>query len=123
MRGYRASLLLRHFVKMLQVRMVSGEALTSIPVDEVHDVKGLKQRLTQLHGLPPRFRQRVFCHRENLEEAVRLDSPMDLDLVLLTLSDVSERQVEELAAAATQGSISEVGSFEPAYMIEQICRT
>ena len=39
---------------------------------------------------------------------------MDLDLVLLTFSDVSERQVEELAAAATQGSISEVGSFEPA---------
>ena len=38
---------------MLQLRMLSGEAVTSIPVEEIQDVKGLKQRLTDLHGLPP----------------------------------------------------------------------
>ena len=83
----------------------------------------MKLRLSHLHGLPPRFRQRVFYRGENLEEAVRLDSPTDLDLVVLTFSDVSEGQVETLAAAASQGSISEVGSVEPAYMLEQFCRT
>ncbi|CAE7876403.1 ANKRD50 [Symbiodinium sp. KB8] len=97
--------------KMLQVKMLSGEALTSIPVEEVHDVKGLKQHLTQLHGLPPRFRQRVFFHGEILEEDVKLDSSMNLDLVVLTFSDVSEGQAEKLAAAASQGSFSEVESM------------
>ena len=86
-------------------------------------MRGLKQHLTQLHGLPPRFRQRVLFLGESLEDAERLDSPMDLDVVLLTFADVSEGQVETLAAAASQGSISEVGSVEPAYMLEQFCRT
>ncbi|CAE6940098.1 Kidins220, partial [Symbiodinium sp. CCMP2456] len=92
---------------MLQVSMLSGETVTSIPVGKIDDVKGLKQHLTQLHGFPPRFRQRVFLHGELLEEAVKLDSPMTLDLVLLAFAGVSEKQVEELAAAAQQGSISE----------------
>ena len=91
--------------------MLSGEAVTSIPVEEVQDVKGLKQRLNQLHGLPPRFRQRILFHGETLEDTVMLNSPMNLDLVLLTFADVSQRQVEDLAYAAEQGSVSEVGSF------------
>ena len=69
---------------MLQLRMLTGDALTSIPVEEIHDVKGLKQRLTQPpHDLPPRFRQRVFLHGESLKDTVTLDSSMDLDIVLL----------------------------------------
>ena len=71
---------------MLQLKMLSGEVLTRIPVDEIQDVKGLKQRLTQLHGLPPRFRQRVLFHGESLNDTVTLDSPMDLDIVLLLSS-------------------------------------
>ena len=39
---------------------------------------------------------------------------MNLDLVGLTFSDVSEGQAEKLAAAASQGSFSEVGNLEPA---------
>ena len=74
---------------MLQLRMLTGDALTSIPVEEIHDVKGLKLRLNQRHGLPPRFRQRVLFHGEILEDAMTLDSPMNLDLVLLTFADVS----------------------------------
>ena len=97
---------------MLQVRMLSGEAVTSMPVAEIQDVKALKQRLTQLHGFPPRFRQRVLFHGENLTDDVTLDSPMYLDLLLLTFADVSQRQVDKLAAAALQGSLSEVGSLE-----------
>ena len=69
---------------MLQLKMLSGEVLTRIPVDEIQDVKGLKQRLTQPpHDLPPRFRQRVFLHGESLKDTVTLDSSMDLDIVLL----------------------------------------
>ena len=99
---------------MLHVRMLSGEAVTSIPVEdaeEILDVKGLKRHLTQLHGLPPRFRQRVLFHHSSLEDAVKLDSPMDLDLVLLPFADVSQEQVAELSAAAMRGSVSKVGKF------------
>ena len=100
------------FVKMLKLRMLSGEAVTSIPVEEVQDVKGLKQRLNQLHGLPTRFRQRILFRGETLKDTVMLNSPMNLDLVLLTFADVSQQQVEDLADAAEQGSVSEVGNVE-----------
>ena len=102
--------------------MLSGEAVASIPLEEiggVTDVKGLKQHLTQLHGFPPRFRQRVFFHGENLEEDVKLDSPMILDFVLVTFADVSDVQADELAVAALLGSVAEVGSFERARLHEQ----
>ena len=44
---------------MLHVRMLSGHEVASIPVEKVSSVRGVKQRLHQLHGLPPRFRQRL----------------------------------------------------------------
>ena len=56
--------------KMLQVRMLSGEMVTSIPVEEIHDVKSLKLRLNQLHGLPPRFRQRLLLSGVPLEDII-----------------------------------------------------
>ena len=101
---------------MLQIRMLSGEAVTSIPVEDVQDVKGLKRHLNRLHCLPPRFRQRILFRGETLKDTVRLDSAMNLDLVLLTFADVSQQQVEDLADAAEQGSVSEVGSFETVYL-------
>ena len=97
---------------MLRLRMLSGEAVTSIPVEEIHAVRALKQRLAQRHGLPPRFRQRVLFQAEILEDTVTLDSPMNLDLVLLPFANVSEGQMRDLAVAALQGSVSQVGRFE-----------
>ena len=94
---------------MLQVRLLSGEAVTSIPVEEICDVRSLKQLLTQLHGLPPRFRQRVLAHGKDLEDSATLDSPMDLRLVLLSFTDVPQSQVDDLTAIAQQGSMTEVG--------------
>ena len=41
-----------------------------------------------------------------------LDYPLDLELVLLTFADVSQSQMLDLEAAATQGSISQVGSLK-----------
>ena len=64
---------------MLRVRMLSGAEVTSVPLEELSDVRCLKQRLTHLHGFPPRFRQRLLLHGANLEDAAELDCPMSLD--------------------------------------------
>ena len=74
------------FRKMLQVWLLSGEAVASIPVEEICDVKDLKRRLHRLHGLPPRFRQRLLVDGKDVGDCVTLHSPMDLDLVLLLSS-------------------------------------
>ena len=100
---------------MLNLTMLSGQALARIAVGEVQDVKGLKQHLNQVYGLPSRFRQRVLFNGESLKDTVKLDSPMNLDLVLLTLADVSQKQVNYLAAAAMQGSVSQVGRLQAGF--------
>ena len=92
--------------------MISGEVVTSMDLDELHAVRDLKDRLNQRHGMPPRFRQRLLFHGKSLDDTTQLDSPMDLDLVLLTFADVTQSQVDELTAAATEGSINEVGSLK-----------
>ena len=76
---------------MLHINMLSGEELVKIPVDDSEDVRSLKLRLTQLQGLPPRFRQRLLLHGENLEDTAKLDCPTSLELVLLTFADVSSQ--------------------------------
>ena len=68
---------------------LSGEEVASIAAGEVSDVRSLKRRLSQLPGLPPRFRQRLLLDGRGLEDAVMLDSAMDLQLVLLPFADVS----------------------------------
>ena len=67
---------------MLQIRMLSGEAVTSIPVkNKIRDVRGVKQHLNRRHGLPPRFRQRVLLRDEIVDDSVILDSSVDLYVV------------------------------------------
>ena len=92
---------------MLRVAKLSGEEVASIEVEEVSDVRSLKQRLSQLHGLPPRFRQRLLLNGRQLEDAAELDSPTDLQLVLLPFAEVSQREVDEFRDAARRGSVSE----------------
>ena len=92
---------------MLQIRLLSGEEVASIPVDAPRSVRELKQRLHQLHGQPPRFRQRLLLQGASLSDDVKLDSPMDLDLVLLPFADASQAQVKELADAAEGGAAEE----------------
>ena len=65
---------------MLRVWWLSGQLAAFIPIEEMLDVRGLKQRLNQLHQLPPRFRQRVLFYGENLADAAMLTFPMDLTL-------------------------------------------
>ena len=60
-----------HLAKMLHINMLSGEELAKIPVEDSHDVRSLKQRLSQLVGLPPRFRRRLLLHGETLADTAK----------------------------------------------------
>ena len=100
---------------MLRIRMLSGAVLTSIAVEEVQDARSVKLHLHQMHGCPPRFRQRLFLHGEMLEDHVRLDNSMDLDLVLLTFVESSQERVDDLGSAAGDGRQPEVRNPETAH--------
>ena len=94
---------------MLHIRMISGEELTAIPVEEVSSVGDVKRRLQELHGLPRRFRQRLLLQgsNRNLDDADELHFPQDLELVVLSFSSPSPAQVDEIVAAARNGSVKE----------------
>ena len=94
---------------MLKIRMLSAEEM-SIPVAEILDVKALKRHLNQLRGFPLGCRQRFLLHGDKLGDAVELDPAMELDLVLLEFAEVSPARVDDLIAAAAQGSKAEVQS-------------
>ena len=82
--------------------------MASIPVEELTDVRSLKQQLNRVHGFPTRFRQRLLLGDKPLADSTLLDSPMDLALVVLMHSAASQAQLDELVAAAANGSPSEV---------------
>ncbi|OLQ12301.1 Kinase D-interacting substrate of 220 kDa [Symbiodinium microadriaticum] len=99
-------------VLMLNVWNLSGEMVTSIPVEELEKlgtVRGLKQHLHQLNGLA-RFRQRLLLHGETLEDTAMLHAPMDVHLVVLPFVDISPED-NALVAAASRGSMAEVESL------------
>ena len=96
---------------MLRIRMVSGEELATIPVEEVSSVRALKRRLQQLHGLPPMFRQRLLLQgsSKKLDDDDKVDLPMDLELVVLNLCSTSLAQADEFVAASKKGSVDKAG--------------
>ena len=58
------------FQRYAGIRMLlSGEAVVKIPLEEVVDVRALKQRLNMLHGLPNRFRQRLLFRGRPLDDS------------------------------------------------------
>ena len=96
---------------------MSGKELASIPAEKVDDVRALKLLLHSEHGLPARFRQRlVYLNSVSdgvLDDFVKLDSPMDLQLVLIPYVQSSQIDADKLTAAAAEGSLSEVGLSHP----------
>ena len=90
---------------MLRVRLLSGEELTSLPLTELSDVRALKQRLHQQHGLPPRFRQRLLQEGQSLDDSVKLDAPMDLQVVTVAFSDPSDEQKSEMCHAIEENFV------------------
>ena len=93
---------------MLRITLLSGEELASLPLTELSDVKALKQRLHQQHGLPPRFRQRLLHDGNPLDDDVQLDTEMDLQAVIAALNATSE-ECSELCEAAASGRVAQAG--------------
>ena len=95
---------------MLWIRRLSGEELTTaLEEDLLPDVRALKRRLNQLHGLPPRFRQRLLLHGKCLEDAATLHPGMELELILLAfIPNPSLDAVQEFTAAACAGDFDKV---------------
>ena len=93
---------------MLHIWKTSGNEQASLPVEELSDVRTLKQHLQKMHGLAPRFRQRLLFRGTDLPDDAKLESPMDVELVLLSFSDASREQVEKLTDAAKFGCIATV---------------
>ena len=80
-----------------------------MPLQEVSSIRDVKQRLHQLYGLPPRFRQRLILGGANLDDAASLDSPLDLELVVLSFSSPSDTEADDLPTAVRHGSVEQVG--------------
>ena len=96
---------------MLRITLLSGEELASLPLRQLSDVKALKQRLHEQHGLPPRFRQRLLHEGKALDDAVRLDVAMDLQAVVLPFrEEYGSVWSAHLLDAAANGSVTEAGS-------------
>ncbi|CAE7578224.1 unnamed protein product, partial [Symbiodinium sp. CCMP2456] len=93
---------------MLRVTLLSGEEVTSLPLTELSDVKALKQRLHQQHGLPPRFRQRLLHEDSTLGDDVQLDSAMDLQLLIVDFDKGAEVVRLDLYDAAGLGNLTQV---------------
>eukprot|EP00439_Symbiodinium_sp_Y106_P056540 s2313_g7.t3 len=93
---------------MLRVTRMSGEELTRVPLTELSDVKSLKQRLKEQHGLPPWFRQRLLHDGNPLDDSVKLDSAMDLQVVVVGFNQATENQRKDLFDAADKGNLTKV---------------
>ena len=87
---------------MLRITLLSGEALASIAAEEVGDVKALKRRLHQHHGLPPRFRQKLLHEGSVLEDAAMLDSMMEVQVAAETSSEASGKKQRQLPTPAAE---------------------
>ena len=60
----------------------------------------MKQRLHLQHGLPPRFSQRLLHDGNPLDDAVQLDTAMDLQAVIVACIETLEEVGPELREAA-----------------------
>ena len=78
-----------------------------MPVGQVRSVRELKQELEGPCGLP-RFRQRILRSGVSLDDEAPLDSPADLQLVLLQFASASHAEKAALSEAIYQGDILEV---------------
>ena len=96
---------------MLSITLLSGEELTCLPLTELSDVKALKQRLHEQHGLPPRFRQRLFHEGNTLDDAVQLDTAMDVQILIVAFIENWEEEGPELCEAAASDRVDQAGSL------------
>ena len=89
--------------------MISGEEVAAVPLEEASSAREVKRLLHHVHGLPPRFQQRLVLNGASLDDADKLDSPVDLELVVVPFSSASQAEVDELIEAACNGSVKQAG--------------
>ena len=84
---------------MLRIWKISGEELASFPVEELSDVMSLKHRLRAKHQIPVSLLRLVYdgCR---LDDAFRLCTPMDVQLIVKSRADKVIASNELLGAAA-----------------------
>ena len=94
---------------MLRIRRLSGEDLACFSLSNLSDVKALKQRLHEQHGLPPRFRQRLLYEGKTLDDADKLNSVLDRQVVAAAaaLASVMEPQPVAWMPSAPESEQSE----------------
>eukprot|EP00439_Symbiodinium_sp_Y106_P055112 s173_g7.t1 len=97
---------------MFRITLISGKEVASLPLAELSDVKALKQRLHQQNGLPPRFRQKLLHEGTVLDDAVKLASVMEPQVLAATSPDAVAREPRQLAAAE-HPSVAEDGLPPP----------
>ena len=91
---------------MLRVWKISGEEVTAARLRDVTNVKALKQHLQKLCGVS-RFRQKLLFDGECLDDKTKLDSAIDIQLVLQPFCS-SPKQVNQLVEASSAGRLDKV---------------
>ena len=79
--------------QVLRVRRISGEEVTAVPVEELSTVRALKRDLQKQSGIS-RFRQRLLHKGTVLNDDLTLESPLELQLVLLNFIRPEEQEAE-----------------------------
>ena len=107
---------------MLRVWSASGEEVAAIPTLELTDVSSLKHVLHQT-GLPWTM-QKILHDGRELADAAKLESPMDVQLVLMSPADpdtVDARYCETpLTTAARRGRLDIVGRLLEAWSFKTV---
>ena len=95
---------------MLRVWRISGEELAAINAQEVSDVRDLKKILRKLHGFPMCI-QKLLHDGKALDSSTKLENPIDMQLVLLSLSSLAQQEeaANELTAYACEHGHVESG--------------
>ena len=86
---------------------MSGQELPAVSMEGISDVRDLKASLRSLHGFPLCMQQ--LLHNGNgLDDSTKLDAPIDLQLVLLTLSAAAQQcdAVNELCKSCFGGHLN-----------------
>ena len=89
---------------MLRVWRLSGEELAAINIADIREVTDVKAILCRQHGCPPSM-QKLLHNGSILEDSTKLETPIDLQLVLsYVTTDAKEQEAHrELVAACQNG--------------------
>ena len=93
--------------QLVHVLSVAGAEMAAFPLEQLSSVMGLKQKLQMLHGLP-RFRQKILHSGNILHDDEHLESPIDVQVILMNFAEASPEQAGELVDAAEHGRAMDV---------------